>query len=162
MESKLLKNVEDKISLLRDDLIAELDESIRVMKADNSARGLLKSGATVRAVMTSINSIVEKYHSEITQHIKGLPFSHSLEFEDNVSKIVKNGFNDITSLAYNRLSDIADFAGKPELYQRVFPEVEVENRKSFQRFNNLLNAHSIELLQKANDSTKPWEIVGRA
>ena len=74
MESKLLKNVEDKISLLRDDLIAELDESIRVMKADNSAMGLLKSGATVRAVVTSINSIVEKYHSEITYYIKGLPF----------------------------------------------------------------------------------------
>lgn len=155
---ELIKNVEDKIGLLDDELISELDDSIRIMKADHSAKGLLKSGNTIKFVMDEINSTIEKYHFEIIKHIRSLPFSHSEKFEATVSEVVIDGFNRISVNAYKRLEEIATFAGRVELYERMLPEVMAEDRKSQERFKNSLNACSLELHNELNKESKPWEV----
>jgi len=161
MDTNILDNIKDKVAILETDLIVELDGEIHKMKSEHAAKGLLRSGNTIKFVMNDIIRIVEKYHSELILHIKSLSLTLTPELENNIQEIINERLSDIKDSAYTRLNDITSFVGKPELYERMLPEVETENNKSVQRFNNLLNGLSIEIFNKSklkNADSKPWEV----
>ena len=160
METNTLNNIKDRVSILQTDLLSELDSEIHKMKAEHAAKGLLRSGNTIKFVMNDIARIVEKYHSELLLHIKSLSLTLTPALENDILEIVNEKLSDIKISAYTRLNDTASFVGKPDLYEKVLPEVEAEVNKSSQRFKNLLNGLSIELSNKSkknNSGSKPWE-----
>lgn len=157
MDQDLENNIMGKVDILCTDLLSELDLNIDRMKAEHSSKGLLISGATIERVMLDINSIIEKYYSEILEYIRTLPLTNSSGLEEKLNDLVKIGLNKLNAVAYERLNIITAFVGKPDLYERMLPEVEGESTKSEQRFHNSLNVFVIELSKRKSSNTKPWE-----
>ncbi len=157
MDQSLVENIQGRIDILKIELVDDLDSNIKRMKAEHLAKGLLRSGATVKRVMEEINNLVDKYYSDIFQHIKSYPLMFSSGLEEQLQEKVDKGLSSITPLVYERLSTITSFVQKPDLYERMLPEVEEENSKLKKRFENNLNAFCIELSKSNESNTKPWE-----
>lgn len=157
MNQNLVENIQDRINILKQELIDELDSNIESMKREHSAKGLLMSGATIKRVMVEINNLVDKYYSDILQHIKSLPLGFSSSLEAQLKKKVNDGLSTIAPIANERLSAITSFVKKPNLYERMLPEIQEENDKLRKRFENNLNAYCIDLSKSSDSNSKPWE-----
>jgi hypothetical protein len=157
MDQSLIKNIQGRINVLKNELIDNLDENIERMKAEHSSKGLLRSGATIKKVMEEINSLVDSYYSDILEHLKSLPLKASAILEESLNQKIDEGISSILPLANDRLSAITAFVQSSELYEKMLPDVEAENSKIKLRFENDLNAYLIDLLNTQEQSTKPWE-----
>jgi hypothetical protein len=157
MEQGLLRNIQGRINILKNELIDDLDSNIERMMSEHSAKGLLRSGATIQRVIKEINSLVDSYYSDILAHLKYLPLKTSPTLEENLKQEIAEGLSSILQLANERLSKITSVIKKPELYEIVLPSMEAENSKIQHRFENDLNAYLIDLSKSQEHSTKPWE-----
>ncbi len=157
MDQSLIKNLQGRVDVLKGELIDDLDKNIERMKAEHSSKGLLRSGATIKKVMEGINNLVDSYYSDIFGHLKSLPLQVYPALEESLKQKIDEGISSILPLANDRLSAITSFVQKPELYERMLPDVETENSKIKLRFENDLNAYLIDLLNAQEQNTKPWE-----
>ena len=157
MDQSLIKNIQGRISILKSELIDDLDQNINRMKAEHSAKGLLRSGASIKKVMEEINTLVDSYYSDILEHLKSLPLKTSSSLAGTLNREVEEGLSVITPLANERLSAITILVQKPDLYERILPDVEGENLKIKNRFENNLDAFLIDLSNTKEQTAKPWE-----
>ena len=157
MDQSSIENIQGRIEILKTELIDNLDRNIERMKAEHAAQGLLNSGASIKRVMEEINSLVSSYYSDLFGHIKKHPLTFSSTLEGELKEQINEGLASISPLANERLVAITKFVQKPDLYERMLPEVEDENNKIKKRFENDLNAFVIELKQSSESAMKPWE-----
>lgn len=157
MDQNLVKNIKNRVDILKQELIDELDNNIDRIKNEHAAKGLLRSGASIKRVMKEINNLVDKYYSDILQHIKSLPLVYSPSLEAQLKEKVDDGLSAIISMANERLSAITSFVQKPILYKQVLQDVEEENNKFRKRFENNLNTFCIDLSKSNEPNSKPWE-----
>ena len=133
------------MEILERDLISDLDHAIEKIKAEHAAKGLLKSGPTIKRVMSEIQNCIEEwYQTQLTQ-IQKLPIQYNEGIELQILDLVNSNATGISEKAYSRLNAITRLIGREDLYDKVIGDVRAECEQSKKRFENMLPAYVIQL-----------------
>lgn len=149
MHADLKQNLQEKIDLVSHDLLIELDQKIKAMTADHASKGLLRSGLTVRRVMDFISEGNVRLHYEVLSHFDELKPKYGRKLEADVVSLVAAAQENLESEASERLKDIVEKIGMPDLYERVLPDVEATMVAAYSKFNNALNTKILDLKFKS-------------
>ncbi len=151
MLPEIEENFNEKIRLVVTDLLNTLDNDIKVMLRDHSAKGKLRSGDTIRRTMDLIfkgNS--ELYNAAISQ-FQTLEIPYNASLESDIQRIANTAQKQYKSECLPRLQKSTEHTGKPNLYERMLPEVEAAMATDLAKFQNSLNAAVVQLkLNKRN------------
>lgn len=147
MDSELTKNFERKINHSIELILQSLDEEFESMLRTHSSKGLLRSGNTISSAMDLAGKLLEKYFVQAIEHINYLQFSYSDNLETDISKLVHNASEPLKEQLLVKFRKSTEVAGKPNLYERLLPEL----NQSFQQIQSAfeISLNSNVLLLKA-------------
>lgn len=140
MHPEINENLQEKIRLTVLDLISSLDEDIRVMLAEHAAKGLLRSGNTIKRTMDFIaQGNASLYHS-IIEYIQTLDLPYYASMEADIQALASSAQEQYKTECLPRFQKSTEHAGKPNLYERMLPEIESGMASDLAKFQNSLNA----------------------
>ena len=159
MHPEVKQNYIEKIRLISLELLKTLDQEIEIMLAEHARDGLVRSGATIKKTMDFIAKGNASLYQEILDHLAALKLSFYPQLESDVQNIAKLAQETFKQESLTRLKKSAEITGKPQLYERMLPEVEAVMKTDSANFQNSLNTSVLKLSssmspQKMTDSYK--------
>lgn len=148
MHPEIHENYKEKLRLVVDELIDNLDSNIRKMLAEHSAKGLLRSGATVKKTMSFIATGNASLYEAVVQHINTLELNYYATIEQDIQKLAEDAHGQFKSQALTRFMKSTSQVGKPNLYDRLLPDIEASMASDLAKFQNALNANVVTLKRK--------------
>lgn len=119
-------------------LLDELDLSYEAMISKHAAEGVLKSGGTIKRTMELVSVGADKLKSFLIEQAAWVidksvyvPVSIGNELIDMSEK----HFESYIEQSAQYLQQAAKVAGKPELFERLFPDVEAYTRRCLKEAN---------------------------
>ncbi len=89
MHPEIKENIEEKLRLVRAEISNDLEQNIRIMLADHSATGQLRSGNTIRRTMDFIASGNQKMYRSLIDHLTTLNISFSPTLETDIQELAR-------------------------------------------------------------------------
>lgn len=145
MDNEIKKNFEEKLNLISSELLATLDIDFETMLRRHSSDGLLHSGKTIKATMDLISRLVTDLYTEALDHVKNLKIDYSPSIETEIVQLVDNSKDRIESKFLSKFQKSTEIAGKPDLYERLLPELNTTLATNQAVFKNQLNLIVIAL-----------------
>ncbi|WOT03691.1 hypothetical protein [Shewanella youngdeokensis] len=155
MKIDFKQNFEEKIKLILIDSNSMLEDKFDLMLKKHAAHGLLRSGNTIKETMDIIAELTAKIYSEILSYIDVLNLKYYSSLEEDVSKLAHEAQKQFKIETTAKLKKSAELAGKPQLFERMLPDVEAEMANSLAIFQNNLNTKTLDL--KLNTTKSPAE-----
>ena len=163
MHPEIEENMKEKLRLLVVDLISAVEKKMQLMMADHSAKGMLKSGNTIKKTMDYISEENKTLYKESINYLNESSLNYHPELEINVQKLVKEAHETYKNDVLVRFQKSTDVVGNPNLYQRMLPEIESSMASDLAKFQNELNL-LLAKLKHANKATPltiaMWAIEG--
>ncbi len=163
MYPEIEENLKEKLRLLVSDLISTVEEKIRLMMAEHSANGMLRSGNTIKLTMDYISDVNKLLYKESINYLHEASLTYHPELELKVQKSVKVAHESYKKEVLAHFQTSTNIAGKPDLYLRMLPEIEAGMASDLAKFQNELNLIS-EKLRRNNEAsrlkTAIWVIEG--
>lgn len=154
MHSELKENFKKKLRLTVSEIINDLDVDIKAMLAKHAAKGMLRSGNTIKQTMSLISEGNSRIFKEAIEHLKSLNLANQPEIESDIQSLVTFSQESYRIEILPRFKKITEIAGKPQLYERILPEIDLSMENDLEIFQNQLNVLSIQLkLSKAMPQT---------
>lgn len=163
MHPEIEENLKEKLRLLVSDLILSVEDKIRLMMAEHSANGMLRSGNTIKRTMDYISEGNKLLYKESINYLHEVSLTYHSELELKIQKLVKVAHESYKKEVLVQLQTSTNIAGKPDLYQRMLPEIETGMASNLAKFQNELNLIS-EKLRRNNEASHlkiaMWAIEG--
>jgi len=148
MQPETEENYKEKLRLVVAVLIDNLDSDIRKMLAEHSAKGLLRSGATVKRTMDFISTGNASFYESVMLHLSTLEMTYYSTMEQDIQKLAADAQIQFRSQALIRFSKSTSQVNKPHIYERLLPDIEASMASDLANFQNTLNATMVTLKQK--------------
>ncbi len=145
MRPDIMENFKVKLNIVVVELIQELENNIIVMARQHSAKGLIRSGNTIKCTMDFIAKGNANLFQIAISHIESLDCSYSIKLEGDVQAIMSFAHDSFKKESLIWLRKSTELAGNPKLYERMLPEVELSMSSDWDKFLNLLDALVIKL-----------------
>lgn len=152
MDNQIRENFDEKLRLIHGELISSLDSSFEAMLRTHSAKGLLRSGNTIKATMELISKITSTLYSEVILHLEALNLKYYSALESDILLLANESFSKLKKELIVKFKKSTEMAGNPDLFDRMLPEVENEMAKHLATFRNRLNLQALELKRKTTKS----------
>ena len=139
------QNYEEKIRLILIEATSSLEEKFKQMLNKHSASGSLRSGSTIKETMKMISELTHELYLEVLSYCDALNLKYSPSLETDISQLASDAqlkFK-IESIAIFKKS--TELVGKPNLFERMLPEVEADMANNLAIFENNLNTKILEL-----------------
>ncbi len=149
MDRDYKKNYDEKIKLILDNLNASIDHDFSSMLAKHSANGQLRSGNTISETINIIMSSNNQLLLNVLDHMNTLKMQYYPMIETHILQIAQHAQDIFKLKAYDIFAKSTKQSGKPELYDRMLPNLEENMAKIFAEFRNRLNSTVIELKRKS-------------
>ena len=143
-----IANLGAMLEILEKDLLSDLDVAIDKIKAEHAAKGLLKSGVTIKRVMRELQSTLSRWYQYQAEHFQKLPFEYSKGLESSIFGLSNSKTENMVKNAFSRLALVTKLIGQDGLYDRVIGDVQAECDQSRRRFENEISAIVIDLKNK--------------
>ena len=153
MNPEIKQNFIEKLRLVSQDLLDTLDQDIKVMLAEHSRDGLVRSGATIKKTMNFIAKGNANLYHEVLGHLGTLKTNYYPQLEYDVQEFANEAQESFKKETLTRLKKSTEIAGNPQLYERMLPDVENSMATDLAKFQNSLNALALEL--KLNTKMPP-------
>jgi len=144
MNPKILKNFEENLRIESRSLLQDLDFNIDRMFAEHARDGKLRSGSTIKCGMDYVAEASSNlFKLSIDFVSKGFP-SLTSDSEQVISGTVSRVHNTLLKKALEQFRKCCKVSGKPDLYDRMLPELETQIAAGKARFLNELNLAIVE------------------
>ena len=153
MHPEIKENFQEKLRLIVIDLVKILDDNIDAMLREHAAKGLVHSGITIKRTMGFIAEGNHSLYKEIIDHLKSLNIDYYPNIDRDIQLLAESVQNLFKSESLLRLYKSTEHAGKPDLYERMIPDVEAGMASERAKFQNTLNATIVQL--KLNKQISP-------
>jgi hypothetical protein len=154
VDSEIKENFEEALRLESRDQLKDLNKKYQAMISLHAAKGLLRSGATIKKTMEFITEGSEKLYESTLVFIRGNSVRFSKLLESDIQLISESFHSLYFKEAKEWLSKSVNLSSKSELYDRILSEVEAEIATIRARFLNELNREIIKL--KDVQHTPAW------
>jgi hypothetical protein len=152
MDNEIKQNFEEKLRLIIKKLLVSLDSDYQAMLSKHAAKGLLRSGNTIKATMRLISRLFSRFYSEVLTHTETLNLKYFLSDESEIIQLAENAKETLKAGVIDKFQKSTEMAGNPTLYERLLPDVEKDLADSKAVFQNQLNAKIIDLKKSASKS----------
>jgi len=153
MHKEFRENYEEKLRLVVNSLIEDLEQKYKAMLAEHSAKGRLRSGDTIKRTMDFITDLNRIIYKETITHLSVLNLEFSNGLESTIQSIAQHSHLSYKKEALTYLENATTVGGKPQLYERMLPEVEATMSTHAAEFQNSLNAAVMQLKRNREMST---------
>jgi len=153
MHVEIKQNYQEKLRLVVDELTNDLDDKFKAMLSEHSAKGLIRSGDTIKRTMDFILESNAKLFQSVIEHMKELGLAYYPELESDIQSLAKLAQESFKKNALIRFQKSTELAGNPKLYERMLPELESGMATDLANFQNNLNAATVQL--KFNNKMSP-------
>lgn len=132
-----MKTLEDiaieQIGIERGRLLDSYRQDIEAMKRLHAAQGKLKSGATIKATIESSKNLYRQFRDLSISKVK-IAIDDSIIFPEASVQKLKGAIESMSSQMHGNIyaimADICKLAGKPELCERLMPEIMTEKEET--------------------------------
>lgn len=155
MNNEMRLNFKEKLRLLSDELVVAFESDFEVLLRRHSSEGMLRSGKTIKSTIALISSLHDQLYTEVLTYIDILKLEYCSSLESEVSELVENTLKYIEPKMLSVFQKSTKIAGKPELYERLLPDVINEESTRKATFQNQLNLKVLQL--KSTQTKSPLE-----
>ena len=148
MLPKIKESFQEKLRLVLLDLLNSLDKNIELMLAEHSAKGLIRSGNTIKRTMDFIAQGNSEIYQAVINHLETLDIEYNTSLEADIQALANSAHNHYKTECLPRFQKCTELAGKPNLYKRMLPEVEASMASDLAKFQNSLNAAILQQKQR--------------
>ena len=129
--SDLVKLSNQKLDLAAEDRVRALPGQIKAVKAEHAAKGLAHSGATLKRVRAICVNHLQEHGEAVTVEYKwavNQALLASQTWTEKLAAAVPVRLQPLMTASAAQLTELAAFAGRPELASRLIADVEAELR----------------------------------
>jgi hypothetical protein len=155
MNLELRQNFEEKLRIFLINTTQAINVDFDSMLKKHAAESQLRSGNTIKQTMNMISDYDSKIYLEVISHMKALNLKFYSDIEADLLELAKDAISLFKKEALIKLEKSTEMAGRPELFQRMLPDVERDLANNLATFQNSLNLAVIEL--KEQTTTSPFE-----
>ena len=148
MNPEIKQNFSEKLRLVIQELLTNLDQEIKAMLAEHSRDGLIGSGATIKKTMGFIAAGNALLYEKVIKHLGTLNQSYNDQLEAEVQSLAMEAQASFKAESLKRLQKSTEIARNPKLYERMAPEVESSMATDYANFQNSLNVIVLDLKHK--------------
>ncbi|WP_444908925.1 hypothetical protein [Microbulbifer sp. TRSA005] len=145
MHPEIKENFQEKMRLVVLDLMSHMDEDIKAMLAEHSAKGLLRSGNTIKRTMDFIAQGNASLYQSVLDYFQDLNLAYYPTMEVDIQSLAISAQELYKTECLPRFQKSIELAGKPSLYERMLPEVESGMATDLAKFQNSLNAVVVQI-----------------
>ena len=149
MNAQTKEKFVEKGRILTSQHIAHLSDEYRKMSFEQSRRGMLGSGSTIDVTTKLISVESKSLYSNILEYVAEAPLQPSENLEGQIAKISEEIHEKFCQEALPFFQKSVEQTRKPELFDRMLPDLESKLAKNRADFQNRLNL----LVQKINDQS---------
>jgi hypothetical protein len=153
MHPDIKENYRERLRLAFNDSIQSLSGKFEAMLALHAAEGRLGSGGTIKSTMDFIVEENAELYRVAIEHLKSLNPDYYPKLESDVLTLVKAVQESFSAEGEKYLQKGTERARRPDLYERMLPDVEAGMASELAKFQNSLNVAILNL--KANRKMSP-------
>lgn len=120
-----------KLDLAAEDRVRALPGQIKAVKAENAAKGLARSGATLKRVRAICIALLREHGEAVAVEYKwavNQALLASQTWTERLAATVPARLQPLMTASATQLTELAAFTGRPELASRLIADVETELR----------------------------------
>lgn len=160
MQQDIKQNFIEKNKLIITELSKGLGKDIESMYAKQSMNGVLRSGMTVKNTMDLIVKKHHDFYQAVLAHLGSRELNYYLDLESDIQNLIVGSENQFRKDSLICLKKSTEMMGKPELFERILPELDNEMALNTANFNNTLNAVVLDKKFNSSKSTTIWILWG--
>lgn len=152
MTNETRQNFEEKLRLVIKELLATLDNDYEAMLRMHAAKGLLRSGNTIKATMNLISCSDANFYSEVLDHIDTLKLQYNSTIESDIVQLTNNAQDSFKVKVIEKFTKSTEVTNSAKLFDRLLPDVETDLANNRAVFLNSLNAKIIDIKKTSKSS----------
>lgn len=134
--SKLVALANQKLDLAVQERVRALPDQIKAVKTEHAAKGLARSGATLKRVRAICIAHLQEHGEAVAIEYKwavSQALLASQTWTEELSSAVAARLQPLMEASATNLKELAAFTGRPELASRLIADVEAEHRNVEER-----------------------------
>jgi len=149
MHPEIKENYRELLRLAYQEQISKLDENFQAMLRLHSAKGRLGSGDTIKRTMEFISEGNNRLYQAVLDHLQTLNLEYYPTLEKDFLELVGPSQQLFKTEALSYFRKSTEHAKNPQLYDRLLPDLESDMAKELAKFQNSLNAATLQMKQSS-------------